>query len=175
MDITFYQGTTATIDAKSLSSVFVMSDGTNKYTSDNVVSTDDGLKIRLDASVTSGFVPGKYDFQVFGADGLEKQGKLKVKPSLLYADSVESYWTMVIRAIDERLMGKTSEIAKSVTVGDKNIQYLSIDELLKLREFAKQRQAEEEDISSPNDQKIISHYWGGLYGPCGCKDLGRLR
>lgn len=79
-----------------------------------------------------------------------------MKPSLLYADSIESYWKKVLVAIDERLAGKASESADSVTVGDKSIHYMSMDELLKLRDFALQRLAEEdEDVFSPNNEMKI--------------------
>jgi len=160
MDITIFQGSRATIDAKTSSSIFVMTDGMNKYTSDAVISTDDGYKISLDASVTSGFIPGSYTYQVVNGEGLESQGKLKVKPNLLYTDSIESYWKKVLNAIDERLAGKTSDSAESITVGDKSIRYMSIDELLKLRAFALQKLAEEdEEVVNPNNEKRIIYKW----------------
>ena len=162
MDYTIFQGSNAFIDVKTISSVFVMCDGMNKYISDNIVNTDGGLKIKLESSITSGYVPGRYSYQVVNEDGLEKQGKLQVKPNLLFTDSVESYWKKVITAIDERLAGKSSEAASSIHVGDKAIAYMTIDELLKLRDFAVQRLSEEgedENVSSPNNEKTILYRW----------------
>lgn len=159
-DLIFYQGSTALVDARTLSSTFVMSDGMRKYSSDNVVQTDSGLKIELTNSLTSGFVPGSYTYQVVNEDGIEIQGHLRVKPNLLYADSVQSYWKTVLDAIDARLAGKASETADSVTVGDKSIKYLSIDELLKLRAFALQRLSEEdEEVFSPSNERRIPYIW----------------
>lgn len=160
-NFTIFQGSTAYIDAETLSSVFAMTDGTNKYTSSDVISTEEGLKIVLDSSLTSGFVPRSYDYQVVNPNGLEQQGKLKVKPNLMYSDSVESYWKTVIRAIDDRLAGRASEAASSIAVGDKHISYMTLDELLKLREFASQRLAEEEEdeAASPNNEKTMKYNW----------------
>ena len=132
----------------------------NKYTSDVVVNDEHGLKIRLDESLTSGFVPGIYDYQVVNPEGLEEQGRLKVKPNLMISDSVESYWKKVINAIDERLAGKVSESAESITVGDKSIKYMSIDQLLKLRDFALKKLAEEdEELYNPNNEMKICYKW----------------
>lgn len=164
IDYTFFQGATCLVDAKTLSSTFVMSDGLHKYTGDHLITTDQGLKIELPHTETSGFVPGIYTYQVINETGLEAQGKLKVKPNLLYADDIASYWKKVVDAIDKKLAGKADEIADSVTVGDKSIRYMSIDELLKLRNFALQRLSEEdEEAFSPiNERRILYTTWGTI-------------
>lgn len=156
-----FQGSEAYIGCATLSSTFIMSDGYHKFSSDDIVQADDGLKIRLDSSLTSGFYPGPYTYQVVNPTGLEKQGKLKVKANLLYADDVASYWRQVLQAIDEKLKGRATDATNSVHVGDKSIAYMSLDELIKLRAFALQRlsEDEEEEVSSPNDEKDILYVW----------------
>lgn len=161
-DYTFSQGETALIPVSEEGSTFVMSDGMNKQMSEHIISTDDGLAFELPSYATSGFVPGIYKYQVIAPNGsVASQGSLKVSPCLLYSNSLDSYWRTVLKAVEMKLAGKADDSVDSVTVGDKSLHYMSIDELMKLRDFALKKIAEEEDGAvSPNDARRIRYVWG---------------
>ena len=82
---------------------------------------------------------------------------------LISADPL-SYWRKALKAVEDRIAGKTLDPANDVTVGDKRISYYRLDELLRLRDFILQKMAEEdsedgEKASSKADQKKILYTW----------------
>ena len=165
--MTILQGINIDIPCNSASSVFVMSDGMNKFTSSNVIEKDGKLFIHISSDESKDFIPGRYSFQILDNEGLERQDVLKVAPNLLYSNDTESYWRKVLRQCEERIAGKAIDSASSVTVDGKSINYLSLTELFRLRDFALEKIAEEDreegiEASSPNDERKIVYRWSGL-------------
>ena len=150
-----------------MNSVFVMADGINKFTIDSVVEKDGSYFIHIDSDVSKNFIPGKYAFQILNSEGLEKQDNLKVTPNLLYSQDISSYWRKVLKQVEDRIAGKSIDSANAVTVDGKSISYMSLSELFKLRDFALNKIAEEEEeegieTSSPSDEHRIKYEWSGL-------------
>lgn len=160
----FLQGTNINIKCGSENAVLVITDGLNKFTTNQIVQAEDGNYLHFDAEETKTFIPGRYNFQIIAGDSLEEEGIIKIKPNLLYADNYESFWRKVLRQCEERIAGKAIDPANSVTVGDKSIAYMSLSDLFKLRDFAMQKIAEEDEeegieTSSPNSEKRIIYKW----------------
>ena len=75
-----------------------------------------------------------------------------------------SRWQSAIKQIDDILQGRASSASKSISVGDKSINYSSLDELLRLRDYFAQRLAEEqeelgEESYDKTSQKKILYVW----------------
>lgn len=109
---------------------------------------------------------GKYSYQLIADNALEDSGTIKIQANLLYSDDIDSYWRRVLKAVDDRIAGKALDSsAESISVGDKSIRYLSMNELFKLRDFALQKIAEEDEeegdeaAESPNNEKKILFVW----------------
>lgn len=165
--MTILQGINIDIPCNTSSSIFVMTDGLNRYTSSNVIERDGDFFIHIDSNESKKFIPGRYTFQILNSEGLERQDVLKITANLLYSSETESYWQKVVRQCEERIAGKAIDSAQSVTVDGKSINYLSLTELFRLRDFALDKVAEEEkeegiETSSPNDERKIVYKWSGL-------------
>lgn len=156
---TFLQGIKFRKAVKAADSLMTLYDGINKYSVSGAVLADDGYYLEASAEETSGWAPSNYKYQVINSEGLEEEGQIKVKANFAINDSAIGYWEKVIRNIDDRLAGRATDPAYRVQVGDKEIVYMTIDELLKLRQFAQQRLAEEDEAPSPNDERRIRFRW----------------
>ena len=53
------------------------------------------------------------------------------------------HWETILDAVEATLAGKATTAQSSISVGDKSISYMSVSELMSLREFAKEKIAEE--------------------------------
>lgn len=118
---------------------------------------------------TSAWRPGKYSFQAQNSDGVTEQGSFIVLQNLALADSLSylSHWQTVLNAIDAVIEGRATQAQKQVRVGDKSLEYLSIDELLKLRDWVLQKVGEEKEeegeaIASPDDQQSVKIQWRSM-------------
>ena len=163
---TFLQGSAIEIPCKTDSCTLVLFDGLNKYTSTNITGEEGAYQIGFNADETATFIPGKYSYQLITDNALEDSGTIKIKANLLYSEDIDSYWRKVLKAIDERLAGKALDgSAESITVGDKSLKYLSVSELLKLRDFVRGKIAEEDEEEgadttvNPNNEKKILFRW----------------
>lgn len=156
---TFLQGFNFRKEVKAADSLMTLYDGINKYSVSGVVQTEDGFFLEASAEETSKWAPSSYKYQVINSEGLEEEGQIKVKANYAITDSAIGYWEKVIKNIDDRLAGRATDPAYRVQVGDKEIVYYTIDELLKLRQFAVQRLAEDEEAPSPNDERRIRFRW----------------
>lgn len=133
-----------------------------KYTCENVVSSDDGFYITASADVTKTWDIGKFKYQILNDDGVEDSGDIEILQNFSLMDegeSVRSHWEVVLEAIEATLAGKATAAQSSISVGDKSISYMSVSELMSLREFAKEKIAEEKgNFVSGNGGKIL-HKW----------------
>ena len=133
-----------------------------KYTCENVVSSDDGFYIEEPSEVTKTWCVGNFKFQILNGEGVEDSGDIEILQNFSLMDegeSVRSHWEVVLEAIESTLAGKATQAQTNISVGDKSIGYMSVSELLELREFAKEKIAEEKGkFSSENGGKIL-HKW----------------
>ena len=160
------QGTDLFIPCKENTATLVLFDGINKHTSTNVIGEEGNYQIGFTADETKLFASGKYSYQLIADNALEDSGTIKIQANLLYSTDIDSYWRRVLKAVDDRIAGKALDSsAESISVGDKSIRYLSMNELFKLRDFALQKIAEEDEeegdeaAESPNNEKKILFVW----------------
>lgn len=152
---------------KSENSQLVIINSENKYILDTIEVVEGIPYIVENADVTSEWVSGNYNYQILDENGIVEEGNFIVLKNFALEDqtSFQSYWKTVLDAIDATLAGKATSAQQSVTVGDKSINYMSLSELLKLREFAKNKVAEEEAADKgetpydKNNQHIIKFVW----------------
>ena len=133
-----------------------------KYTCENVVEKDDGFYIEEPAEVTKNWSVGKFKYQILNDEGIEDSGDIEILPNFALMDedeSVKSHWEVVLEAIEATLAGKATAAQSSISVGDKSISYMSVSELMSLRDFAKEKISEENGkFVSGNGAKIL-HKW----------------
>ena len=133
-----------------------------KYTCENVVSSDDGFYITTSADVTKTWDVGKFKFQILNDEGIEDSGDIEILPNFALMDENESasgHWEVVLDAVEATLAGKATAAQSSISVGDKSISYMSVSELMSLREFAKEKIAEEKGKFVPGKGAKILHKW----------------
>lgn len=147
-------------------SQMVLFNGLDKYVI-STVEESDKFFLYASADETKEWHSGRYSYQVIGSNGIIEEGTIKVKANLLFSTEIDSYWKKALKQVEDRITGKAIDPAESVTVGDKNIRYLSLNELFKLRDFILQKIAEEEQEEgdetavSKSDQKRIIYAWRG--------------
>ena len=122
------QGFEFSAQAPAGSAQMVISDGANRY----VVGADGGGRITASAEETRGWAPGKYSYQILSPTGIEEEGALRVKANFLISADPLSYWRKALKAVEDRITGKTLDPANDVTVGDKRISYSGLTSFLGL-------------------------------------------
>lgn len=160
------QGTNFSVKVPNSTCQFVASDGTNKIIVSDLQEADDGdLYLVASSEITKDWMPTSYAYQIVDDSGLVDSGRFIVTPNLLYWGTTLSYWQTVVNQIEQKLAGKALDAAYSVTVDGKSINYMSVDELLKLHNFAKNKLAEEEAEEAgeipvnPDSQRVIKYFW----------------
>ena len=160
--IKFTKGFLFRYRVKSSSSKLIIKGDFVKYTCENVISSDDGFYIEVPADVTKNWSVGTFKYQILNDEGIEDSGDIEILPNFDLMDedeSVRGHWEVVLEAIEATLAGKATSAQTNISVGDKSIGYMSVSELLELREFAKEKIAEENGkFVSGNGAKIL-HKW----------------
>lgn len=164
--IKLLQGTNFQIKVPDNSCQFVATDGMNKIiVSDILTDADENIYLVASSEITKEWQPTRYSYQIIDDTGLVDSGKFIITPNLLYWGTSLSYWQTVVNQIEQKLAGKALDAAYSVTVDGKSINYMSVDELLKLLNFAKNKLAEEEAEEAeeipvnPDSQRVIKYFW----------------
>ena len=133
-----------------------------KYTCENIVQKDNSFYIEEPSEVTKNWSVGKFKYQILNNEGVEDSGDIEILPNFALMDedeSVRGHWEVVLDAVEATLAGKATAAQASISVGDKSISYMSVSELMSLREFAKEKIAEEKGkFVSGNGAKIL-HKW----------------
>ena len=133
-----------------------------KYTCENVVEKDNGFYIEESADVTKNWDVGVFKYQILNDEGIEDEGEIQILQNFALMDedeSVRSHWEVVLEAIENTLAGKATQAQTNISVGDKSIGYMSVSELLELREFAKEKIAEENGKFVSGKGAKILHKW----------------
>lgn len=147
---------------KTPSSKIIIKGNNVKYTCETVVSSDDGFYIEEPSEVTKTWCVGKFKYQIINDEGVEDSGDIEILQNFSLmeeGESVRSHWEVVLEAIEATLAGKATAAQSSISVGDKSISYMSVSELMSLREFAKEKIAEENGKFVPGKGAKILHKW----------------
>ena len=137
--------------------VLVLRNDTEKIT----IPTIDGY-LYAAAAETAEWKPGEYQYQILDATGLKSYGNIELMPNFASAAAgvtVKSHAQEMVDAIEAVIEGRATQAQKHVTVGDKSLEYMDFDQLMKYLDYFKQKVAKEEGASSPNDQKVIRFAW----------------
>lgn len=157
--IKFTKGFIFRYRVKTSSSKMIIKGDFEKYTCENVVEKDDGFYIEESADVTKKWDVGVFKYQILNDEDVEDEGEIQILQNFALmdeAESVRSHWETILDAIEATLAGKATAAQSSISVGDKSISYMSVSELLSLREFAKEKIAEENGkFVSGNGAKIL--------------------
>ena len=147
---------------KTSSSKMIIKGDNVKYMCENVISSDNSFYIEEPADVTKNWSVGKFKYQILNDEGIENSGDIEILPNFALMEedeSVKSHWEVILEAIEATLAGKATSAQTNISVGDKSIGYMSVSELLELREFAKEKISEENGkFVSGNGAKIL-HKW----------------
>lgn len=160
--IKFTKGFLFRYRVKTNSSKLIIKGDYVKYTCENIVSSDDGYYIAEPAEVTKGWDVGVFKYQILNDDGIEDSGEIEILPNFALMDegeSVRSHWEVVLEAVENTLAGKATQAQTNISVGDKSIGYMSVTELLELREFAKEKISEEKGKFTSGRGGKILHKW----------------
>ena len=133
-----------------------------KYTCENVIEKDNSFYIEETADVTKKWSVGKFKYQILNNKGIEDSGDIEILPNFALMDedeSVKSHWEVVLEAVEATLAGKATNSQTNISVGDKSIGYMSVSELLELREFAKEKIGEEKGKFVAGNGAKILHKW----------------
>ena len=147
---------------KTHSSKLIIKGDFAKYTCENVVEKDNIFYIEEPSEVTKNWSVGKFKYQILNDEGIEDSGDIEILPNFALMDedeSVKSHWEVILEAIEATLAGKATAAQSSISVGDKSISYMSVSELLELREFAKEKIAEENGKFVSGKGVKILHKW----------------
>lgn len=160
--IKFTKGFVLRYRVKTPSSKIIIKGDFVKYTCENVVSSDDGYYITAPSEVTKNWSVGKFKYQILNNEGIEDEGEIQILQNFALMDedeSVKSHWEVVLDAVEATLAGKATAAQASISVGDKSISYMSVSELMSLREFAKEKIAEENGKFVAGNGGKILHKW----------------
>ena len=147
---------------KTSSSKLIIKGCNVKYTCENVVSSDDGYYIEEPSEVTKNWSVGKFKYQILNDEGIEDEGEIQILQNFSLMDedeSVKSHWEAILEAVEATLAGKATSAQSSISVGDKSISYMTVSELMSLREFAKEKIAEEKGKFVAGNGAKILHKW----------------
>lgn len=107
----------------------------------NSIQEEDKWNLFAPASITSGFIPGNnYTGQILGINSILSTDTVKIIQNLAFVDAdsdIRSKNEMILEAIEAKLAGKATSDQNKIICGDKTIEYMSINELLRLRDYFK--------------------------------------
>lgn len=162
MMIKFTKGFNFRYRVKTNSSKLIIKGDFVKYVCETLSSDEDGFYITESADVTKGWEVGSFKYQILNDDGVEDSGEFEILPNYALMDegeSIRSHWEVVLEAVENTLAGKATQAQTNISVGDKSIGYMSVTELLELREFAKEKIAEEKGKFTSGRGGKILHKW----------------
>ena len=160
--IKFTKGFLFRYRVKTPSSKMIIKGDNVKYIFSNIVEKDNSFYIEEPADATKNLETGVFKYQILNDEGIEDSGDIEILPNFALMDedeSVRSHWEVVLEAIEATLAGKATAAQASISVGDKSISYMSVSELLSLRDFAREKIAEENGKFVAGNGAKILHKW----------------
>ena len=101
---------------------------------------------------------GKYRYQQQTSEGeIVSEGRLELKQNLAYADEdfdPRSNAEITLEAIEAMLENRATAQQRKVQLGDKSIEYSTLEELLKWREYFKKQLRKEQNKTSVLEREI---------------------
>lgn len=143
--------------------VLVFKCDTEKIVLNTVLKSEGKNYLYASAQVTKKYRPNQYKYQLIDNEKILAEGEAIIKQNFLFADqneSVKSRNEIILQAIEATLGGIATQAQSSIAVGDKNISYMSFDELLKAREFFKKKVAEQKKGYVAGNESRIKYRWG---------------
>lgn len=147
-------------------SFFVALNPVSKIVVSNIVTEDGKYYLVADETITSGWLPSNYNFQIQDSEGIKEQGSLLIVKNLALATPAEaqSIWEKALSDIDAIITGRVKNATSSIHVGDKSITYSSFEELQRLRnwisaQIAEEKENEGEDAFNPNNGFTMNYVW----------------
>lgn len=106
---------------------------------------------------TTDYLPSDYYIQYIKDNEVIKTDKIKLLQNLMYAEDdfdPRSKYEIVIEAIDAMLQGRATAQQRRISVGDKSIEYSTLNELLSWREYFVKELRKEQNKTSTLDKEI---------------------
>lgn len=110
---------------------------------------------------------GICQYQLFEGDQLKEYGSCQIVPSLMVdmQQQTRGKYAVIVEAIQAQLAGIATLAQKRVQVNDKSVDKYSTEDLMRLLNYFKGKQAEEEagnDVNPQTDQMKIKYVWRGF-------------
>lgn len=110
---------------------------------------------------------GICQYQLFEGDQLKEYGSCQIVPSLMVdmQQQTRGKYTVIVEAIEAQLAGIATLAQKRVQVNDKSVDKYSAEDLMRLLNYFKGKQAEEEagnGVNPQTDQMKIKYVWRGF-------------
>lgn len=163
MSIELTRGFQFRIQVANQRAILILKSDTEKISITDIQLIDGKYYLVAAAEVTKKFRPNTYKYQILDNVGILQQGTAVIRQNFTLADqnqSVKTQSEIILEAIEATLGGIATQAQSSIAVGDKNISYMSFDELLKAREFFKRRVAEQKKSYVAGNEGRIKYRWG---------------
>lgn len=141
--------------------VLVLRSDSQKY-----VITTEGDYLTATAEVTAAWKPGDYLFQLLTSKGLCEAGEISLLANYALADAAVNVKTpaqQMVEAIEAVIEGRATQSQKSMSVGDKSISYMDLDELLKYLDYFRCKAQKEKDGVSIADEHISKYVFRDVW------------
>ncbi len=145
--------------------VLVLKSDNDKIMITDIRRQDGKLYLICNAETTATFNPGIYKFQLIDNLGILESGDSEVIQNYLLSEQgqvVKTRNQILLEAIEAQLAGVATSAQSSISVGDKSISYMSINELLKLRQYYKNKVDQEQGKRNADNEGRILYRWRGL-------------
>ena len=159
----FVQGNTELVRVYSDNAFIIIKNDTTIQTFNSIKTDEAGnywlqVYIGLDHFIAGGVA----QYQLFQDDQLKEWGTCQIIPNLALDPNQESRsrYRIIVQAIEAKLAGTATRAQRQVKVGDKQIQYMSANQLFGLLDYFKKKMAEEEGLVDPaTNQLKIKYVW----------------
>lgn len=141
--------------------LYIIGNGT-KIVVDTIEKVADLYFLKASADVTKDWAVGDYKYQILDTNGIVEEGEFIVLRNFALSDNeseVKSRNELILEAIEAQLAGRATSAQSSMSVGDKSISYMTIDELLKLRDYFKEKVDKEKGKYSAGNAARIKYVW----------------
>ena len=142
--------------------VMVIKDTGLKIVVDKIETISGENYLTAEADETSLWPVGSHRYQVLDDSGIIAEGDFTVIKNFLLTDEEESIKSKneeYLEAIEATISGRATSAQSSMSVGDKSISYMTIDELLKLRDYFQEKVDKEKGKYSAGNAGRIKYIW----------------
>jgi len=133
-----------------------------KIVIDSIESVTDGYRLIVTPEETAQWPSGEFRYQLMDNEGILDEGEFIILKNFILTDEdscIKTKNELYLEAIEATLAGRATAAQSSMSVGDKSIQYMSVDELLKLRDYFKEKVDKEQNKYSTSNRGRIKYKW----------------